>query len=234
MLVWEFYEEKKQRIEEKFPDICNICEQTLENIWLIYIKLKEELNRNGEEYGELPPVEQMNLLLSIRNIPYLISAFILAEKGLVSPSRNILRTVYEQILRIYLFLEFPDDASLWYNYWNNPDEFENDMKRKMWMKHKYMIDKLYKDSKKESVKEFYKNISRYAHPNIRSIWSDYANIKEVEDTLNGLLGSVFETVKLLQKTFGPKLSPELMNACEDIKRQIGEYLVEIFDLEPNK
>jgi hypothetical protein len=58
--------------------------------------------------------------------------------------------------------------------------------------------------------------------------------RAVPDTLNGILGLTYETILLLQKTFGAKLSGELHELCKDTKNIIGKYLGEIIDFRPNK
>ncbi|MBA7470693.1 hypothetical protein ES707_05980 [subsurface metagenome] len=213
----------------------SVCEAVLENLWLIFEKLKVEIKKLGDKGGELPPVQQFNSIFFLRNIPYLISAFMLSEQGLVNPSRNIQRTIYEQILRSHLFLKYPDEADVWMQYWETmDDESEKLMKQKRWFGHAYMIDKLYEGKKKENIKAFYKIICGFAHPDIKSLWSDYDKIDGVPDTLNLILGLTYETILLLQKTFGAELSGDLHELCEDTKNIIGEFLGEIIDFVPNK
>ena len=106
MSVWKFYDNKKGEIEKRYPELCSLCEGVLENLWLIYEKLNKELNDYAREHGELPPVEQFNLIFFMRSIPYLISAFILAEQGLVNPSRNI-SPLFDVVVNCIIRLELP-------------------------------------------------------------------------------------------------------------------------------
>ena len=236
MIVWDYYSKKKQRIAEAFPDILQQCETVLENLWLIMFALVETLKKEGKR---LSPVQTFNLIFFQRNIAYLISAYKLAEQGLVNPTRNVTRTIYEQILRSHLFLHDPDEAKLWDDYYQLPDgedveTIRREIRRRRYWNHGYMKEKMYEGSVLEQHENFYEIISWFSHPHIKSTISDYEKITEVEDTLRGILGLSHSTIDVMEETFNDIYGADIEDLCRVTKQFVGAYLGDIPVFRPNK
>ena len=237
MSVWEFYEKKAKDIEIEYPDTLTNTQIIIENLWNIHDKMNVDMEKQAiQNPKELDPEKQFVLVYFIRNIYYLISAYVLSSKGLINPARNVTRTVYEQILRSIFFIAVPEEAKLLYDYIETMDE---DLRkeianhpRRFWS-FNYIIEILYKDEKLKGHKDFYAAISRFSHPSINSLWSDYRNITEVEDTLRGIQGLTFNALAIFQMQFSSILSPELDVLIKQTKDMIGIHLKEIEDFKPN-
>lgn len=232
MDVWEHYQKRREKIHKKYPDLCNQCKNTIENLWLIVIGIHIKLKEHGKK---LPPEKSFNLTFFYRNTSYLISAYKLAEEGLVNPARNILRTVYEQILRSILFTKYPDEAELWINYWETKNtKLEKEIKKRGYWSAKYMRNKLYAGKMNTMHEEFYDEISRYAHPHVRAALDDIYVIRKVDDVMKGILDLSYTVVNILPRTFPNLIDEELHSICEDTKELIGSYLSEVSSFTPNK
>jgi len=237
MIVWDFYKNKKQRIAEAFPDLLQQCEIVLENMWITMNTLFETLTNEGKI---LSPVQKFNLIFFQRNIAYLISAYMLAEQGLINPARNVTRTIYEQILRSHLFLYDPDEAELWNDFYNQLPDGEDvetireEIKRRRYWNHGYMKDKMYEGSVMEQHEKFYEAISWFSHPHIKSTVSDYDKITEVEDILRGILGLSYSTIEVMEETINEMYGVDINELCRHTKRLVGVYLGEIPVFRPNK
>lgn len=237
MSVWEFYEEKARNIEDEYPDTLTNTQNIIENLWNIHNKINIDITSHAiQDPNELDPENQFVLAYFIRNIYYLISAYILSSKGLVNPARNITRTVYEQILRSILFITVPEEAKLLYDYHETQDEELRkeiaNHPRRFWS-FKYITEIMYKDDKLRGHKNFYATISRFSHPSINSLWSDWRNITEVEDTLRGIQGLTYNALDIFQMQFSSILSLELNVLIRQTKNMIGIHLKEIEDFKPN-
>ncbi len=232
MSVWDYYEKRKEEIHNKYPDLCNQCINIIENLWLIEHGMNKKIKLLTEEF---PPVKTFNLTFFYRNMSYVISAYKLAEQGLVNPARNVTRTIYEQILRSILFLYYPDEAKLWHDYLKTNDALllKEIRKRKYWNFH-YMTSKLYKGNSYEQHHKFYEEISRYAHPHVRAAFDDIYRLRGIEDTMRGILGLTFNVIEVMQQTFSEYIDEDLNTLCEDTKIMIGSHLGEIILFRPNK
>lgn len=237
MSPWEFYEQKAKNIEKEYPDTLTNTQNIIENLWNIHNKMNVDITSHAiQDPNELDPENQFVLVYFVRNIYYLISAYMLSSKGLVNPARNITRTVYEQILRSILFITVPEEAKLLYDYLETQDEELRkeivNHPRRFWS-FKYITEIMYKDDKLEGHKNFYATISRFSHPSINSLWSDWRNITEVEDTLRGIQGLTYNALDIFQMLFSSILSLELNVLIRQTKSMIGIHLKEIEDFEPN-
>jgi len=237
MSVWDFYEQKAKDIENEYPDILTSTRIIIENLWNIHNKMNVDINKHAiQNPKEFDPEKQFVLVYFIRNIYYLISAYILSSKGLINPARNVTRTVYEQILRSILFITVPEEAKLLYDYLETQKE---DLRkaianhpRRFWS-FNYITDILYKDKKLEGHKNFYAEISRFSHPSINSLWSDFGDIILVEDALRGIQGLTYNALDVFQMLFSQIISLDLKRLIDQTKFMIGIHLKEIEDFKPN-
>lgn len=229
--VWQHYLKRKETIHKKYPDICNQCESVIENLWLILGGLNKKFLTISKE---LSIEKQFILSFIFRNICYIISAYKLTEEGLVNPARNIIRTIYEQILRSILFLKYPEEAKLWNNYWiTKTPALLDEIKKKKYWSFNYMVDKLYSGDRKKAHQDFYEEISRYAHPHVRAALTDIYKIEGIEDTSRGILGFSFTNIDIILQTFPELIDDTLNELCEETKEMIGSPLGEIIQFKPN-
>jgi hypothetical protein len=92
----------------------------------------------------------------VRNLHYLYGSLELSLIGLVDPCLNLLRTVYESILKMYYLALFPEEA----------ESVSNDLNKKHpKYNHGFLVSKLYTEETGNGCKRFFSILSNKAHSN---------------------------------------------------------------------
>ena len=174
---------------------------------------------------ELPPFQQFVSIYFSRNITYLQSAYLLAVGALCGPSRDLQRTVFETILRGYLFIVDHKEADLMYKYVEKKlgkQEMVTLRKRNLWP-FNFLVKRLYSRETRKQHRKVFEELSRFSHPSIVGAFKDLNYSKsEVEDCLNIILCLVYGNIQMLSEGFFDFLEPSL-------RKTVKETLLEIAD-----
>jgi hypothetical protein len=242
MSVWEFYDDLRDKVTEENIEAISNCEIVFEEIWDLFNQIIDEINLETQQYGLLEADEQFVYLYFIRNVAYLLSSYKLHSQGLMNPARNLQRTVYEQILRSHLFIKYPDEAQLLYNFVeseegsNEKEEYGKEIRkfpRSYWSVTRYMLPKLYDDESIQAQKTFYDIASRYSHPHFESLHTDFGVIENMEDDLKVLLLFSFSAIEVFHLLFKKKLTSSLNSKVDTLLTLIGSYVGQIIEFMPN-
>ncbi len=109
---WKFLFERVKKTVETFNELTGKCETTLRTMWLI----EDEIMKLAKERGKVLTAQKTFVLAYFRrNTIYLQASYVISAMAFSSPSVNVQRTVYETILRGYLFIIIPAEARLYYD-----------------------------------------------------------------------------------------------------------------------
>jgi hypothetical protein len=179
------------------------------------------------ENKKFPPYQQFVSIYFVRNLVYLRSTYLLACGAFCGPSRDLQRTIYETILKGYLFVVDQQEADVMYSVINGTIESKElkALRRRRFWPFEYLINRLYLKETRESNKKFYEALSRFSHPSIKSVYHDLEYSKtEVEDCLNVILSLTYGNIQMMAEGFYDLLDSTL-------KRMIRESLFEIADFQ---
>jgi hypothetical protein len=169
-----------------------------------------------------------------RNIAYLQSAYILASIGFVGPSANTTRTVFETLLREYLFIVDKEEANEYYRIIDTTQETPYNIKKGL----KYMRDKLYSDSRNQTMKEMYSLLCSKSHPDIKGSNLDYPNysLPQIEDIMRSILLQMYGNIEVFAEGFYDLLDSALKSfikqSMSSIAFDTGYTLAFEPDIEP--
>ena len=172
----------------------------------------------------------------MRNIAYLRSAYLLSCGAFCGPSRDVQRTVYETILRGYLFIVDQKEANLMYKFIDGTIESNARdalRKRKFWP-FEYLINRLYIESTRKSHKKLFEELSRSSHPSIKGAYYDLVyNESEVKDCLNTILSFGYGNIQMMAEGFINFLNSTLKGKVRESLLQISDTLGERPLFEPD-
>jgi len=232
--VWEDYSEREDKTKKTFPDLTRVCEHALWSIWSMKNRLLNTIMQLNEE---LPPYQQFISIYFMRNIIYLQSAYLLACGGYCAPSRDLQRTLYETILRGYLFIVNEDEANLMYEYIEEliiPVRKEALRKRKFWP-FEFMVEQLYLEESRKSHKRLFQELSYSSHPSIKSVLPDLEYREgQVRDCLNMILSLIFGNIQMMAECFFSLLDSDFKDIIKASLTEIADFLGEVPLFEPNK
>lgn len=228
-----------QRIEKTmttFPILTVPCEDVLQSMQDMTMNLRENIYALWGP-KELPSFQQYVSIYFSRNITYLQSAYLLASGSLCGPSRDLLRTIYETILRGYLFIVDHKEADLMYAFVEKKlgkEELVILRKRNFWP-FNFVVKKLYTVEARKQHKKFFGTLSRFSHPSILGVFKDveYSNTG-VEECLNGILNLAFGNIQMLSEGFFDLLEPALKKIIKETLLEIADSQGEIALFEPDQ
>ena len=232
--IWKDYSERGERTAKTFPVLNRVCQHALSSMWLMKNRLMTALLQLGEE---LPPQQQFISIYFMRNITYLQSAYLLSYGGYCAPSRDLERTLYETILRGYLFIANEDEANLMYECIEgtaSPERKEMLRKRKFWP-FEFMIKQLYLEDSRKLHRQLFQELSYSSHPSIKSVVPDLEYREDqVRDGLKMILSLIYGTIQMMTECFFHLLDSEFKDIIKASLTEIADLLGEIPLFEPNK
>jgi hypothetical protein len=159
--------------------------------------------------------EQLVLIFMWRNIHYLLSCLSQCTQGLVSTCCNNIRIIYETILMMYYVWEYPEDADLLFAYYVNGlnSKQKKKIESKKWFTHSFLVDRLYSERTKNSLRGVYKVVCQKAHPNITGALLDTdllpskSLLESIHDCLDLILTFSFFNIAATVEVFFDILEP---------------------------
>ena len=186
---------------------------------------------------EIPPYQQFISIYFLRNITYLRAAYLLASGALIGPSRDLQRTVYETILRGYLFIVDQKEADLMYSYIEKTigrEELKALRKRNFWP-FNFLIEQLYVKETRQKHKKLFRGLSRFSHPSILGAFKDLEYSEaEVKDCLNCILSLTYGNIQMLSEGFFNFLDQPLKQIIKKTLLEIVDSQGEIAIFEPDQ
>lgn len=172
---------------QKYSGKINTFQYAIESSFYLFevlnTRLLEEYNGN-----QLIGPKAMIPILFHKNNYYLIAAHKLAGYGLINPCYLILRTVFENIMHIYLLHLTIREARLFYKI--QTDQELTPIEKNEYNSYKKLNPSkvreiLYVDTKKKKLDNYYSQFSKsVVHPSIIGAWSDFEpNDVSIDDTL---------------------------------------------------
>ena len=216
-----------------FPKLSEICEIGLNAMPIIENALVESQKKTGVTFS---PSQAFLLAYFRRNKMYLQSAYLVGAMGFYGPSMNLQRTVYETVLRGYLFIVDPDEAN---SYHDNlkPGKVEIFLKSRNYYGHKFLCEKLFDETRKKQQRKFYALLCESAHAEIKGLLLDYPkyNRKNVEDSLKILLMLSYGNLQMVSEMFLESFDDNLKKFTADFLKEIATSVGNQIPLfEPNK
>lgn len=234
--VWEANLERTKKTMEIFREEAQLCSLILNSMWQMKDKL---MNTIVTKWGrkELPPHQQFVAIYFVRNIMYLRGAYLLACGSLCEPSRDLLRTVMESLMRGYLFVVNRKEASLMYARVEGtitPEDRDFLQKRRFWP-FKFLLGELYTKETRKSLKKVIERLSRSSHPSIMSAFVDLDYSEEgVKDCLNFILAFSYHNIHMMAEGFLSFLDEDFKITIRDSLKKIADFQEVIMILEPDK
>jgi hypothetical protein len=234
---WMFHSQRLEATEKKYPKLNQLCLNSLDSMW----KINQECGRRvtARSRGtQIPAVEQCVSIYYQRNITYLRAAYLLASVSLTEPTANVLRTIYETILRGYFFIVRNDEADLMCakieQKISNEDK-DRLRKRKYWP-FRFLIGELYTEKTKKSAKLLFEDfLSRSSHPSVRSAMVDFNYSGEsVNDKLNLITMLSYGNIQMLAECFFDYFTDELKLLIKNSLFNIADFYKEVPVFEPDK
>lgn len=227
---WGHWFERARKTKEELGALDELCETALKTMWQIDRKLGDSARKRGEI---LLPNQAFVWGYFRRNITYLHSAHILACLGFISPTENLLRTVYETVLRSYLFIVSPTEAEQYYSVLGTGKE--EDFRQKHFG-FKILKKELFKPDTAEVHTKFYRKLCESAHPGIKGTLKDFpsASKNQIEDKLKLLAMLSYGNVEMLTECFLELFDDSLKKDARAILFGIVNTIQEISQFEPDK
>ena len=167
------YREFFKKEEKEQADFYRECIELAYSVTNDARKIKKEkfkTVKEPESHHLLTDFYEGNILHSF------IAHYCLLEKGLLLASFSNIRTIYENLLRIYLIKTNKKSADLIYKYETREnkkyseeekEQIEKDFKKEKHLRMSYIINKIYSGKKKENVYKHYGELSEMVHPEVR-------------------------------------------------------------------
>lgn len=229
---WDYWLSQAKKTKEGLQALDELCETALKTMWQIDKRLGDSAKKRGKV---LPPNQSFVWAYFRRNIAYLHSAHILACLGFISPSESLLRTVYETILRSYLFIVSPTEAEQYYSVLKTDNE-ESFLRKKRYYTFSYLEKELFKSETAEIHRKFYSKLCESAHADIKGALVDFPNASksEIEDKLNVLAMLSYGNVQMISECFLELFDEGLRKDARGILFGIANTVGEIPQFEPDK
>lgn len=224
--LWKDYLSKVNKTITSFANINQICENTILSMMLIYSEIFESVKTS------LPNYQAFIAFLYKRNITYLQSSHLLACIGFIDPSSNLNRTVYETILRCYLFITEPKEADEYSQAIRAEKEKSYDRKKGV----KYIREKLYSPKTCKEHKEFYEQLCILAHPSIKGVAEDYPEHRpdRIKDNLSIILHLMYGNIQMMSECFFGLLNSQATKTIIPSMERIATTLEYVPLFEPDK
>ncbi|MCJ7560839.1 hypothetical protein MUO79_09545 [Candidatus Bathyarchaeota archaeon] len=233
--VWVDYLNKASRTISSFTIINQTCEDSIKLMWKmnsgIFDAVKKQWGRR-----KLPNHQIFVSIYYKRNIIYLQSSHALACMGFIDPSLNLNRTVFETILKGYLFIVDHKEADEYYCAIKRAIENKEDETYTIGRGVSYLRKKLYMPAMSEKHKLLYKLLCISAHSDIKGTARDFPNYlpNRIRDNLNMILLLMYGNIQMMAESFFDFLDSNtkayIKEAMENIAFDVGS--VPLF--EPNR
>lgn len=207
------------RTARTFAKLFETCEMSIVSMGII----ENELTKIFKETDEIfLPSEAFVISYFRRNKIYLQSAFIIGAMGFFGPSTNLQRTVYETILRGYLFTVNPDEAKQYYDNLRTKN-LENFLSLRKYYGHSYLRNELYDSRSRIRAKKFYAVLCESAHAEIKGLLLDYPNYheKQIEDNLKITLMLSYGNIQMVSEMFLSHFNKILKYVVKNILKEIA-------------
>jgi len=212
-------------------DINQICEDTILSMMRIYFAIFESVKASSGT-RKLPNYQAFVELLYKRNITYLQSSHLLACIGFIDPSSNLNRTVYESVLRGYLFIAEPNEA----------EEYSQAIrtgKEGLYQRSKsarYIRQKLYLPKTCKEHENFYGQLCISAHPDVKGAVLDYPEYRpdRTKDNLSVILHLMYGNIQMISECFFSLLNSQAIKIIIPTMERIATTLKYVPLFEPDK
>lgn len=229
--VWVDYLGNVDKTINRLAVINQTCEDTIKMMYLIDAKILDSVIKQWGR-NKLPNDQVFVSVYYKRNISYLQSAYILASIGFISPSSNLSRTVFETLLREYLFIVDKQEADEYYQVIGTERKDLFNIRKGV----KYLREKLYSDNRNQTLKKLYSLLCASSHPSIKGANLDFPNysVPRIDDTIKSILLLMYGNIEVLAESFYSFLDntskPIIKTALENIAFDTRHALT----LEPDK
>jgi len=145
--------------------------------------------------------------------------------GFSHPSICLQRTVYETILKGYLFIVNPEEADLYYSKLQTNEE-EKFLKKRRFYGHSYLVNELFEPKTKHKHRRLYKELCISAHAEIKGTLLDFPRYteKEIGDRLKMFLSLAYGNIQMVAEDFLYLLDAPLKRITKGILEKIVESL----------
>lgn len=215
---WRFFFERVKRTMQTFGALVEKSETALKAMWAVENRIMEISKKKGKM---LSPSQSFVLSYFRRNTVYLHASHVLGTMAFSHPTVNLQRTVYETILRGYLFIVDPEEATLYYSNLRT-DKEEHFLKQREFYGHSYLCKRLFKAENKEAHRKLYRALCISSHAEIKGLLLDFPAYreKEVEDRLRITLSLSYGNLQMVTEMFFGSLDSALKTGIKDILKEI--------------
>jgi hypothetical protein len=229
--VWVDYLNRVSRTITAFAIINQTCEDTVKLMLLINSGILEAVKVKWGK-RELPNHQVFVSIYYKRNIIYLQSSHALACIGFLHPSSNLNRTVFETLLRGYLFIVDPKEADEYFRVIGTKEEDSYFFTKGM----SYLRGKLYAPPESDSLKKLYKELCVSAHANIKGAAVDYPvyRLHRIDDSLRIILYLMYSNIQMMAECFFDFLDADTKTYIKTAMENISFDVRRVPLFEPNR
>ena len=178
---------------------------------------------------ELTTTQQFNLAFYYRLLAYLTAACNATHYWLWSPSRDLLRTCFEMVVKGLFFIAYPEEAEKVKRRLEAGDEKAFDYSIKS-----NLLPKLYEGEKRVAHERFYKAICPYSHADIQGAILNFKdNAKERQDCVSIICALEYASIALLRDSFIALMNPQLEEEMGKVVQRLQKCITMAPDLKPN-
>lgn len=229
--VWEDYLERVNRTISSFTSMNQICENSIMSMWVINSEIFETVKAR---WGKKPlPYHQVFVsVYYTRNIIYLQSSHALACIGFLDPSSNLNRTVYETLLRGYLFTVDQKEAEEYSHVIGTKEEKRYKFEKGA----SYLRKKLYTPPTREKHKRLYERLCISSHADIKGVALDYPNYlsDRVKANLKVILFLIYGNIQMMAECFFGFLDPKTRIKTKLSLKDIASIVGAVPSFEPDE
>ncbi len=231
--LWGVCEARVRHTELKHPHETHLCAVSIDSMRVMRNILDAVLSTPAKV---LPPYQQFVLIYSGTLEAYLQGAYLLSCTWFYQANRDLQRTVYETILKGYLFIVDNREADLMYSYVKgtvSPTAKRDLEKRRFWP-FELMCDNLYDSKTREAHRKLYRALSSFSHPTITgaSLDSEYYP-GSVIDSLNMILSFSYGSIQMVCEAFFDSLDTRCRNIAKTTLTEIVDHLSSTPAFAPN-
>jgi len=228
--VWEDYLDRVNRTITSFANINQICEDTIKSMMLLYSEVFETV-KTFWGTRKLPNYQVFVSIYYERNVIYLQSSHLLACIGFIDPSSNLNRTVYETLLRGYLFIVEPKEADEYFQVIRTEKEESYRFRKGV----KNIRERLYSPKTGKQHKDFYRQLCISAHADIKGAARDYPEYlsDRIEDNLSIILCLMYGNIQMMSECFFDFLNPQARKIIKPSMERIATTLNNVPLFEPD-
>ena len=217
--VWNDYLTNVNKTISLFKTANQTCEDTIKLMWLIDSRIWDSVkSRWGRR--KLPNYQVFVSIFYRRNIVYLQSSHALVSIGFINPSSSLCRTVFESLLRGYLFIVEPEEADEYFRAIDTTNEETYNIKKRV----SKLRKKLYSEKMSEAHGNFYKELCVSSHAHIRGTLKDYPQYipAQISDVLNSVLLLMYGNIEMMAECFIIYLDSEAKEVVKQTLKNIAD------------